>query len=448
MAARARQVLVDAARTGVEYLARGDRLIPLAAARTWIGRLEGGDQEVADPLCSRGLFARVIARRPQAPHESQHHGQHAGSGHRCAPAPAQQSPRCIQASTAACSDRVMRPPALHVANQFRDGGVTPVRVDRTGTGNDGIEVAIQPPCPGQLATGEYARARQRLCMRVHGAHRCRTGHQLKQHHAQAEHITDDADIAAGEQLRAGIRQRAEPRALVRFGSIQQARDAEIQQDRSAVGIDHHVARLEVAMQHQLPVGSLYCLADADEQVEPCIQANRLRAQVDIQGFPFDVLHHQIRLAQRRGSAVVKTRDRRMLQVRQDLAFARELARRVGIGQTPEEFDGDPLFVQRIGALGDEYTSHSAARQMTDQAPGADLVPDLQFGTGQLLQQLVQLGGHPIEMCSLGAKQSQRLGHQSRIAGPVFQRLPPLRSGQRAYLLEQITHLPPAVGLHA
>ena len=67
----------------------------------------------------------------------------------------------------------------------------------------------------------------------------------------------------------------------------QLRDAEVQQQRPALGRDHHVRRLQVAVHHQLAVRGSHRVADHQHQVEHAVDAARALPAPGVDGHAVD-----------------------------------------------------------------------------------------------------------------------------------------------------------------
>ena len=105
-----------------------------------------------------------------------------------------------------------------------------------------------------------------------------------------------------------------------FG-LQQFGDAKIEQLHIATAVHKDVRRLDVPMQHELPVRVGGGVADLQEECEHIVDAAVGEEIVDRHAV--DVFHHQVRPSGFRLARVDQARDVRMLESRQRLFLGEE-----------------------------------------------------------------------------------------------------------------------------
>ena len=95
--------------------------------------------------------------------------------------------------------------------------------------------------------------------------------------------------------------------------------SEIEQHGLALGRNHYVRGLQVAMHDQMPVGVLNGGTNRQKHPQTLAEGRTVR-QPSVQPLSLHKLHHEVRRAVFHRSAVEQARDTRMAQVSQDLAF--------------------------------------------------------------------------------------------------------------------------------
>ena len=136
------------------------------------------------------------------------------------------------------------------------------------------------------------------------------------------------------------------------------------------------------MQHAMRMRESYCRANLQKPFQPLAKRQRGVDAVPVQRRPVDELHRKPRSTLGRASTVEQTRDVRMVEVGQGLAFAPEqcLAGAVALsGLHPLECDA--LFVFAIVALGQIHHGHAAPTQFADHPEASDRIASLQFRRG-------------------------------------------------------------------
>ncbi len=234
-------------------------------------------------------------------------------------------------------------------------------------GDDGVEVAGETRGGnGSRALGRRDAARRRRLgveQQLHRARdrqpaaleRPRTAEQLVQHDAERVDVGRGGDPLAGELLGRGVvgGERCPGRFGRAFGAagrfrVQELRDAEVEELHPAVGVDQDVARLEIAMDHEVAMGVAHRVADLAEQLQPFVEVAAARAAVLGERQPFDELEDGVGAPVGGDAAVEQPGDPRVLQSRQDPALgaeALEQRRRV----TTQELDRGLLPELAVGA---------------------------------------------------------------------------------------------------
>src|ERR1700733_1126415 len=100
------------------------------------------------------------------------------------------------------------------------------------------------------------------------------------------------------------------RKCARAGSLQaeQTGNAEVQQFGSAFGRHQYVRGLQVAMDHQVPMGKCHGFANLEEKPDALAGAERLLAAELLNGQSLDELHDEPGTAVGRRSAVEQVRN--------------------------------------------------------------------------------------------------------------------------------------------
>ncbi len=311
--------------------------------------------------------------------------------------PAQGAPGHVEPAAAACQHRLHARVALEIGRQRFGAVVALGRLLRERLADDGIEVARQlgsQPARRRAAQARAGRVdvqqarwrdRRRHQFGVQGRRRARagvdvqaigppSGQQLVEHDAQRVHVRGRGQRLAGQLFRRGRlrRQRSSrPRRRVRVareGIVEETRDAEVEQSHLPVGRDEDVRRLEIAVDDEprvrVPHGAQHLLEQGDALRG--VQAMLVRVARDRQAG--DPLHREIRATVRAHAGVVETRDLRMLEAGQQVAFVREaLGRRRGIFQADvRDLQGDAAHhVDRL--FGQPDGGHASLAERLEQA---------------------------------------------------------------------------------
>jgi hypothetical protein len=155
------------------------------------------------------------------------------------------------------------------------------------------------------------------------------------------------------------------RQLVRFIRFaQQSGNAEVEQLHLTILGHENVARLEVAVHHEIGMGVLHGGTHLEQQPEP-------RAHIECacigevgDGCTLHVLHHDVRLAVFGHTAVQQRGDVGVAEVGEDLPFVPEaLHGELASQPTLEELERHPFAILIVGAHAFEHRAHPA---FTDQ----------------------------------------------------------------------------------
>ncbi|MNV58626.1 hypothetical protein D3C71_1510120 [compost metagenome] len=223
--------------------------------------------------------------------------------------------------------------------------------------------------------------------------------------------------------------------------VEQLGDAEIQQLHLALGGDQDVGGLEVAMHDQVGVGMADHRADLQHQLQAPLQRERQALAVLGDRLAFHIRQRQVRLPLQIHAGIQQMGQVRVLQPRQDLAFAAEALAQAGIGvAAAQQLQRDLALIQAISALGQPDLAHPALAERPKQAvrtdPRAHPAVFRRGGPQRLGQELVAV--------ALMREQALHILGQARIF--LTQAQQPLltrRFGQFQQLIQQAGQLPPA-----
>ena len=127
------------------------------------------------------------------------------------------------------------------------------------------------------------------------------------------------------------------------------------------------------MDDHLAVGRGHGIAGGEEEHQDLPHPQPAAPAVLVDVAPFDVLHHQVGLALRRGAAVEQPGDVGMGEARQQLALPGEEGERLRVGQAAQELDRRALLEVAVVALGQEDAPHPALPDLAGEAPDAQHV---------------------------------------------------------------------------
>ena len=224
----------------------------------------------------------------------------------------------------------------------------------------------------QRGADRLARVRRALGRRVP------SHHELVQEHAEGIHIGGGGDRPALQLLRRGVLGR---QGALAFGGdrgaldpvLEQLGDAEVQQLHDAIGADQDVARLDVAMHHQVAVRMRHRGEHVVEQREAPVDVQPMQVAIAVDGFARDEVEHEVGLSARRHARVEQARDVRVGQPGQDGAFALE-ARCAGVAEhrQVQQLDRHAAADAPVGAMGAPHAAAAALAQQRLDDVAADL----------------------------------------------------------------------------
>ncbi len=262
--------------------------------------------------------------------------------------------------------------------------------------DDGVQVAGQGPAQLVLRRGagpsygfRYRRlARPRRLLRQDRffdrrgrralqSIRALPGQQLIQHHAQGVDVRTDAQSLAGDLFRGGVLRRQHATRKLRqpiraLGVAQQFRDAEIQQHHATLRCHEDVRRFEIPVDDELGVGKLHCFEHLQEHSQALADREAGGVAMGVQRRPGDILHGQVRLTRFGDASVVETRDIRVAECREDVAFAGESFGELQIPQSDvRQLQGELALDLSVAAFGEPDDTRTAVADLPKQPVGAD-----------------------------------------------------------------------------
>ena len=250
--------------------------------------------------------------------------------------------------------------------------------------------------------------------------------------ARARHLLG-ARVVRGEQLAAG------PREVGRDGRIQRLRDAEIHELDRAVRRREDVARLEVAVHDQAPVGRGDRLADVTEDPKARGDVQLVAVAVAIDPLPVHVLHREVRKPVVGEAAVEELRDAGMREPGQDLPLGDEARALVAVERALNHLQGHVAVVLPVGAPREVDGPHPAVPDLAHDGIRTD-APSRPIAHPPIDRPCAELDGKALERTiGAGVRVEQRpdLAAKCRIAAArVIEKRGPrmIRQGER--LLEQ------------
>ena len=167
----------------------------------------------------------------------------------------------------------------------------------------------------------------------------------------------------------GAAARGVGRARLQVLGLQCLGDAEVQQLDLAVGVDQHVAGLEVAVHQQVAVGMGHRVGQLQKQRQAVFQRTPAHRRVD--GLAVHVLHHEVGCAVAVRTCIEQPRDVGVVQPRQGLAFRGKARQHLGRRQSrPQQLGRGASLKAAIGAFNQPHFAHAAFAQWRGQAPRA------------------------------------------------------------------------------
>ncbi len=300
----------------------------------------------------------------------------------------------------------------HVVGHRLDRRVPLAGVLLQRLGDDGVEIAAQHaaeacgrgPAASRVRAGRVGVERgvldhvgqpRRIFLDDGANQRGGGAHGASRGMAPAEqHVEQDAERVdvggcrhrcADELLRGGILRRecaahlarqclglGTARGIPLGGRIGQLRDAEVEQLHLAVDAHQDVGRLDVAVDDEVGVGVRHAVEDIEEQAQPGLDRERVLVRVAIDGQAVDQLDDQVGLAGRRDAGIHQMGDARVLQPREDRAFAAEpLLAGAADQREIQQLDGGTALEAPIAPLGEPDAARSAFAEWLEEAVGAN-----------------------------------------------------------------------------
>ena len=143
------------------------------------------------------------------------------------------------------------------------------------------------------------------------------GQHLVQHHADAPHVRRGPDVARTDLLRRHVGRRARHRRRLVNRSVV-ASEAEVEHARAIVLVDHHVARLEVAVNDSLVMRGGYGLGGLARDAHGVSRLELAITQEHREVGPLDELHRVVGAAVERRAHVEDGDDPRIVHTRREL----------------------------------------------------------------------------------------------------------------------------------
>jgi hypothetical protein len=192
------------------------------------------------------------------------------------------------------------------------------------------------------------------------AERSLAGEQLVEHEADRIHVAADIRRIAAPHLRRAKVRRADELAARDRAVVEQRRKPEVDELHLAGVRDHHVARLDVAVQDAAPVRRRETAHELD--ADPLHALRRHRPRELVERLAANELPHEVRPPVELTDAVQR-RDVRMLDARGRACLREELAQPLGVGRGDELHRDVPL-EQRVAR--DVHEAALAARDRPDE----------------------------------------------------------------------------------
>jgi hypothetical protein len=205
------------------------------------------------------------------------------------------------------------------------------------------------------------------------------GEQYIEQHAKRIHVGGCGDRAAGDLFGGGeLRRQAtgvarEKRRIARLGfGLEPLGNAEVEQLHLTGGRDQHIRRLEVAMHDEVGVRMSHGGEHIEKEAESRVHTELLFIAVLIDVATFDVLEHEVGLADGRDARINETRDVRMIESREYRALAtKAILACAADKRRVEQFDGGATFEASVTALGEPDAAHATLADGRHERVGAN-----------------------------------------------------------------------------
>ncbi len=370
-------------------------------------RIENLHQKIAHGIRPRRFLARHVGLPQRDPERGQHrHSQNRGDGHAAAMA-LDEFARPIPARRRMRENRAATEITLDVFGERARRRVAALRIGFERFEQDIVQVAAQQTTQalrrrsGRRDCRRIAFVREGVRGRAPTDERGRTlrfavgaefgpeaEQQFVQQYAEAVDVGRGRDRAALRLLGRGIagREKADRTRQDLAAVVDQLGDAEIEQFGFAAGGDKNIRRFDIAMHNQAAVRHLDGAAYVGEQTQTLRHIQIAFVRVARDGNAVDEFHDEKRNAGVGDAAVDQTRDMRMVEAGEHLAFALEQALlEFGIQSAAQYFDRHLLAKIHADALGEKHRGHAALAEFAHKTKAADLASDvvlgLQFGDG-------------------------------------------------------------------
>ncbi len=213
--------------------------------------------------------------------------------------------------------------------------------------------------------------------------------------------------------------------------------------------DQNIARLQIAVYHQVAVRVSDGLQKAEEQAATGFDIKRMLVAKDIGGLPFHQFHHEERTPVGGGASVQESGDAGMIQVRQDLPLVAEPRQHFrGVHAPLNYLDGDLFAVLVVVPNGQVHCAHAAATNLPYHTIGPQ---PLALESSRLEQQrclVFQNDGNGVGAEMVRAEQRFYFGTQLGIArASRFKELVPLIGREVRCREKQLLHAVPGVEIH-
>ena len=309
-------------------------------------------------------------QRGRAPHGAVGGGGRAGLDDRGVARPQHGGPRVAGLDDRLSRDRVAR------------RGERPAHLARVGVASGGVlgERVLHDLDEGRRDLGRPLADRVRLLLEdleEHPVHGVRlegpvVREQLVEDRAQGEHVRARVGLLAAHLLGGHVVRRAHHRARPRHVGGAEAGEAEVEDLDLAVGLEVHVAGLEVAVDDSLRVREAEAVAQLLHDGDLVAEGALPRPDDVLEVLPLEELHGHV------GEAVLFAEvedgdDVRVVELGRRLGFPQEAAAEVGIGGEGggDRLDGDEPVEERVLGLVD--LAHRPLADLPDHAVLADSV---------------------------------------------------------------------------
>ena len=215
------------------------------------------------------------------------------------------------------------------------------------------------------------RAGLRAQIKRHGV-----GQQLVEQHAEAIDIRGGSHRVAEHLFRAGVFRSHHPRFFASDGGlvdgIHELGDTEIEELRRAVSRHQHVRGFDIAVDDELAVRVLHRVAKRQDQADAIIDRELVRTGEIDNRRAVNVLHDKIGRAGFGAAAVQQSRDVRVVEIGENLAFLDETLDLFGCRTQPvNHLDGYLLLELVVRSFGEVDLAHTALADDFQQAIRTD-----------------------------------------------------------------------------